>query len=99
MMDGVYPSPGGPASVRPSVGPLPTQVLAGLRYYDAGSGGTQSDTMYLLIHGLGGSLDFWTAVAPDLASVARTVAIDMPWFGQSPGLAVHFSLEAVAMRV
>jgi len=38
----------------------------------------------ILIHGLGGSTTNWDAVAPALAKIGRTRAIDLPGFGLTP---------------
>lgn len=38
----------------------------------------------LLVHGLGGSLITWNAVAPRLTRIGRVVALDLPGFGLSP---------------
>ena len=78
---------------------LPTGYLAGLRYYEKDPAQADTDVTFLLLHGLGGSLDFWTGIAPTLGNAARTIAVDMPWFGRSPGLSTRFSLEAVAQRI
>ncbi|HEY7660733.1 MAG TPA: alpha/beta fold hydrolase [Actinomycetota bacterium] len=39
---------------------------------------------FLLVHGLGGSLLSWLAVAPGLARHGRVVALDLPGFGRTP---------------
>jgi pimeloyl-ACP methyl ester carboxylesterase len=54
------------------------------------------DRTFLLLHGLGGTLRFWTGVAPALGAVGRTLAIDVPGFGRSalPGDGV--TLDGVA---
>jgi pimeloyl-ACP methyl ester carboxylesterase len=92
---GVRP-PQAPAEPRK---PLPTSYLNGIRYFEGKPAGPQADITYLLVHGLGGSLDFWTAVAPTLATAARVVAIDMPWFGKSPGLPGGFSLDSISRHI
>jgi pimeloyl-ACP methyl ester carboxylesterase len=38
----------------------------------------------LLVHGLGGSVANWEAVAPRLAQAGRVIAVDLPGFGLSP---------------
>src|SRR5262245_42618283 len=38
----------------------------------------------VLVHGLGGSTTNWLAVAPRLAEVGRTIAIDLAGFGRTP---------------
>lgn len=59
-------------------------------YYQAGNSlihwrdfGGDGPTM-VLIHGLGGSIANWSAVAPRLGESARVVALDLPGFGLSP---------------
>lgn len=39
---------------------------------------------FVLVHGLGGSLLSWLAVAPGLAHQGRVLALDLPGFGQTP---------------
>ena len=39
---------------------------------------------FVLVHGLGGSLLSWLAVAPGLANHGRVLALDLPGFGQTP---------------
>ena len=80
------------------VQPLPTNNLNGIRYYDDGPAIT-SGQPYLLLHGLGNSLNFWTAVAPTLAEKSRTVAIDIPGFGQSEQPADGFTLQNISRDV
>lgn len=55
-----------------------------------------SDTTFLLLHGLGGTLRFWSAVAPALGRVGRTLAIDVPGFGRSPVPRGEVTLDGVA---
>jgi pimeloyl-ACP methyl ester carboxylesterase len=70
-------------------------------------GGPVEGPRLVLIHGLGGSLTSWAAVAPALARVGRVLAIDLAGFGSSPGsprsvtlaanqLLLHRFLERVA---
>jgi pimeloyl-ACP methyl ester carboxylesterase len=49
-----------------------------VRYADIGSG-----TPILLIHGLGGSWQWWLRVMPTLATKNRVIAVDLPGFGES----------------
>ena len=39
---------------------------------------------FVLVHGLGGSLLSWLAVAPGLAEHGRVLALDLPGFGRTP---------------
>lgn len=54
-------------------------LVAGLNWYDFGGNG---DVM-LMVHGLGGSLANWEAVAPSFTSQFRVLALDLPGFGLS----------------
>lgn len=54
------------------------------------------DRTFLLLHGLGGTLRFWTAIAPALGAVSRTLAIDVPGFGHSEMPGRRVTLDAVA---
>lgn len=42
------------------------------------------ETTFVLVHGLGGSHVNWVQVAPGLAGLGRTIALDLPGFGSSP---------------
>ncbi len=55
-----------------------------------------SNRTFLLLHGLGGSLQFWTAVAPALGAFERTLAIDVPGLGRSDGPRGPVTLDSVA---
>jgi pimeloyl-ACP methyl ester carboxylesterase len=57
-------------------------------------GGPADGPRLVLVHGLGGSLRSWGAVAPALARVGRVVAIDLAGFGGSPGSPRSVTLEA-----
>jgi pimeloyl-ACP methyl ester carboxylesterase len=46
-------------------------------------GGPEDGPLLLLVHGLGGSLLNWAAVAPALAETCRVVAIDLVGFGRT----------------
>ncbi len=57
-------------------------LIAGGRrisYVDVGEG----QTPCLLIHGLSSSADCWSEIIPALATTRRTIAIDLPGFGES----------------
>lgn len=69
-------------------------VIAGGRrvaYVDAGEGGTAC----LLIHGLSASSRFWSENIPALAVGRRTIAIDLPGFGESEGARSYDPLAIV----
>ena len=46
-----------------------------------------SGTPLLLIHGLGSSRRTWGPVVPMLAAQRELIAVDLPGFGDTPGLA------------
>lgn len=48
-------------------------------------GGPDDGPRLVLVHGLGGSLLSWAAVAPALAGIGRVIAIDLAGFGRTPG--------------
>lgn len=72
---------------------LSTEKSNGVRFYEHFPS-TKDDRTFVLIHGLGSSLDFWNAVAPGLAQ-HRTIAFDVPGFGESDSPAGAYTLEAV----
>lgn len=57
-------------------------------------GGPDDGPRLVLVHGLGGSLISWAAVAPALARVGRVIALDLPGFGRSPGSPRPVTLSA-----
>lgn len=69
-----------------------------VRYVETGPPTTLNRT-FLLLHGLGGSLEFWCAVAPALGKVDRTLAIDLPGFGGSGAPERGLTLENVAAAI
>ncbi|WP_410608107.1 alpha/beta fold hydrolase [Amycolatopsis sp. lyj-109] len=54
------------------------------------------DSTFLLLHGLGGTLRFWSGVAPALGAVGRTLVIDVPGFGRSALPGDQVTLDGVA---
>jgi pimeloyl-ACP methyl ester carboxylesterase len=54
------------------------------------------DRTFLLLHGLGGTLRFWSGVGPALGTVGRTLAIDVPGFGRSVVPNGKVTLDGVA---
>lgn len=82
-----------------SVPSLPTKSEGGITYYEASPHTPEVKLTYLLLHGLGNSLDFWIKVAPTLANVGRVIAIDMPGFGRSPAPSDGFTLEHVSRNI
>jgi pimeloyl-ACP methyl ester carboxylesterase len=57
-------------------------------------GGPNDGPRMVLVHGLGGSLTSWAAVAPALALIGRVIAIDLAGFGRTPGLPRPVTLAA-----
>jgi pimeloyl-ACP methyl ester carboxylesterase len=57
-------------------------------------GGPDDGPRLVLVHGLGGSLVSWAAVAPALAQVGRVIALDLAGFGRSPGSPRRVTLPA-----
>ena len=49
-------------------------------------GGPQAGPLLLLVHGLGGSVLNWAAIAPTLAETCRVLAIDLVGFGRTQPL-------------
>lgn len=73
---------------------------SGIRYIEIDpSHVASSGTTYLLVHGLGGSLEQWSVVAPQLGEGARTIAIDVPGFGQSRAASANFDLERAVQQI
>jgi len=60
-------------------------------------GGPDDGPRLVLVHGLGGSLVSWAAVAPALAQVGRVIALDLAGFGRSPGSPRQVTLTANGM--
>jgi len=57
-------------------------------------GGPDVGRLLVLVHGLGGSLDSWAALAPALARTARVLAIDLAGFGRTRGSGLSASLPS-----
>lgn len=72
---------------------MEARIDAGIRYVEVAPAGRASGTTFLLIHGLGGSLEQWHYVVLALGADARTLAIDVPGFGQSRTLDGSFDLD------
>lgn len=71
------------------------QTKAGLIHWrDYGGSGP----LIVLVHGLGGSIPTWDAVAPSLTRVGRVISFDLPGHGLSPP-ARNWSLETHASAV
>jgi pimeloyl-ACP methyl ester carboxylesterase len=70
--------------------PDPTPLGAPSRWVDLGGpvhyvdyGGPEDGPLLVCVHGLGGSLVNWAAVAPELARTCRVLAIDLAGFGRT----------------
>jgi pimeloyl-ACP methyl ester carboxylesterase len=57
-------------------------------------GGPDIGPLLVLVHGLGGSLVSWAAIAPALARTTRVLAIDLAGFGRTRGSGLSASLPA-----
>lgn len=57
-------------------------------------GGPEDGPRLVLVHGLGGSLTSWAAVAPALTRIGRVIALDLAGFGRSPGSPRSVTLAA-----
>jgi len=77
----------------------PVQYQDRIAFYQATPETTRDGVTYVLLHGLGNSMDFWVAVAPELGKIDRTLAIDVPGFGRSPVPADGFSLDHLAESI
>ena len=86
--------------------PFKISTIGGVRYGEIpqSADGPTGHT-FVLLHGLGNSLEFWSAVAPLLSIHSRVIAPDIPGFGQSSaplGMALSSyrdSLESFARRI
>ncbi|MGH3396904.1 MAG: alpha/beta fold hydrolase [Streptosporangiaceae bacterium] len=67
--------------------------IGGLVHY-VDYGGPENGPRLVLLHGLGGSLLSWAAVAPALARTGRVIAFDLPGFGRTPGSPRPVTLDA-----
>lgn len=74
-----------------------TNVESGIRYIDTMPGGIAPT--YLLIHGLGGSVEQWIPVIGRLGQDARVIAIDVPGFGLSRTRRGDFDLAVATDRI
>lgn len=79
--------------------PLDTRVEDNIRLFEAAPDVSEDNVTYLLLHGLGASLDVWTEVAPALGLVRHTIAIDIPGFGKSSTPSAGFTLDHVAAAI
>lgn len=71
----------------------------GIRYIEVVPANASSEITYLLVHGLGASLEQWGAVIHPLAEGARTIAFDIPGFGQSRTALGNFDLEMAVAQI
>jgi pimeloyl-ACP methyl ester carboxylesterase len=82
-----------------SILPLSKESESGIIYYEVNPNLPADNFTYLLLHGLGNSLDFWSEVTPVLARLRRVIAIDIPGFGRSPAPSGGFTLENVSRDI
>lgn len=78
---------------------LDTSVTDSIRFFEAMPEHPDDSVTYLLLHGLGNSLDFWIEVAPALGQKRRTIALDIPGFGRSPVPVGGFTLANVSSAI
>jgi pimeloyl-ACP methyl ester carboxylesterase len=84
----------------PAESPGPAEPAPESRWVDLGGpvhyvdyGGPEEGPLLLLVHGLGGSLLNWAAIAPPLAQTCRVMAIDLVGFGRTQPLGRSPSVE------
>ena len=68
--------------------------LGGRRVHFVDHGGPADGPLLVLVHGLGGSLLNWSAVAPLLTPTCRVLALDLAGFGRTQGGTDPTSVEA-----
>jgi pimeloyl-ACP methyl ester carboxylesterase len=78
------PSDDGPEQRAPLPESRWTDLDGPVHYVDYG--GPEDGPVLLLVHGLGGSLLNWAAIAPSLAETSRVLAIDLVGFGHTQPL-------------
>jgi pimeloyl-ACP methyl ester carboxylesterase len=69
-----------------------------LHYVDTGPRESAA-APFLLVHGLGASLNYWAAIIPELSHDRRVIAIDIPGFGDSPALPKPLTVEALTSAI
>lgn len=87
--------PAGTARAGRRRGPVPSwwaDVGGAVHYVDYG--GPADGPLLVLVHGLGGSLLNWAAVAPELARSCRVLALDLAGFGRTRGGERSTSVQA-----
>jgi pimeloyl-ACP methyl ester carboxylesterase len=85
------PDPARPRGFRPLRVDLAGSSVTGA---EAGSG-----PPLVLLHGLGGTWEYWAPAMALLAGSARCIALDLPGFGHSDGLPGEFTLDAAVGRL
>lgn len=88
-------APSGESSPPVPVGRPPSRWadLGGPVHY-VDHGGPEDGPLLVLVHGLGGSLLNWAAVAPTLARTCRVLALDLAGFGRTRGGSRSSSVHA-----
>ncbi|MGQ0744861.1 MAG: alpha/beta fold hydrolase [Acidimicrobiales bacterium] len=69
-----------------------------IRYFDSEENSSERCAIVLL-HGLGGALDHWSAVIPVLRKDQRVIALDLPGFGRSVLPTGGLSVENIASDI
>ena len=70
-----------------------------IAFFETAPSNSDDSVTYLLLHGIGTSLHFWTAITPVLGATGRTIALDLPGFGDSPLPPDGFRLDHVADQI
>jgi pimeloyl-ACP methyl ester carboxylesterase len=76
-----------------------TGIDNGIRYTEVTPDHGSWEVTYLLVHGLGGSLEHWAAVIEPLGQQARAIAFDIPGFGHSRTALGNFDLELAVGQI
>jgi pimeloyl-ACP methyl ester carboxylesterase len=76
--------------------PLERREYRGITFWLSSERPHARQPTVVFLHGLGNSLDFWTAVAPIVGGTAQVVAIDIPGFGKSRPPKPEFSLPVIS---
>ena len=75
------------------------QVADMVRYVEVCPDSWAGGSTYLLLHGMGGSLEQWHEVQASLGRSARVIAVDVPGFGPNRVAGEQFDLHAAADRL
>lgn len=75
------------------------EYFDGIRFIDRKPSNKRYKHTYLMIHGLGGSLEQWIDVTDELATDARVIVVDVPGFGGSRADDTSFDLTKSIERL